>query len=416
MKDKIVVIGGTSSIVRVTLKKLVSLLGGYRVVLAARNQEKAQKIAESFMPCPMETCHVDVFDTESMKKAMRDAALVLNATWPLSKTGVPVLKACIEGGVNYIDYGDDSRTCETMLTCDDQAKRAGVAAIMCAGYSPGFLGVIMRHFMTLINAEDVLFAWRSGSGRAKELRMEHVQQLLMRTTGKCTILEDGKKVEVPAFRQSRVFPMPEPIGPYVCYAVDHAEVSTFSHFYPHLKNIQGYWGVYPPYLAGIFQGISSQVDRGKLQLEDAVDFIAAFATGKAPKTRRPYLGIVNGILRQLCRGDMARKDFSAFLKMAVTGNFPAGGHSGIVAIVRGKHRGKPAEIRYSRLEKEEDEDDITGASMATFIHLFLDNKIKGQGVLSPEICVDPGDFFDTLERLGMAGIKEGVFTPQIEYR
>jgi len=80
---------------------------------------------------------VDVQNDRAMSKLFSGATAVLNTVGPFFRLGPPVLRAAITAGVHYLDINDDWESTEAMLALDDNARSAGVTAVIGVGASPG---------------------------------------------------------------------------------------------------------------------------------------------------------------------------------------------------------------------------------------------------------------------------------------
>ncbi|MBW2255004.1 MAG: saccharopine dehydrogenase NADP-binding domain-containing protein [Deltaproteobacteria bacterium] len=415
MAKKIVVVGGAGDMARVTVRKLLGLSDSHHMVLADLDAEKAERVAGSFGSNRVEWAGVDIFARDDLRGLIRGADMVLNATGPLYRTGVPVLEACIAEKVHYIDYGDTYEAAEAMFERDAEAQEAGITALLCAGLTPGLLGLLGKKCMASLDEVDTLeFAFVSGSNSPTD-EVEKggtaiVDHMLFETTGTCVVLEGGERIEVPAFRKAVPLDFPEPLGRYTCYLIGHAEVSTFPRFFPGLRDVRVYGGMHPPYLVGLFQGLADRLDAGTLTHEQARDFLSAIDAGRRPTDPALYRAVLRGILGQLRRGEMGVRDLLGFLHTAVTCRLPSETMGALKVSVEGTLEGRRVRAEMVHATRQgpgtnANMDDTTGTPMAAFIQLFLDGGIDRKGVVSPEACVDPDAYLAILAKLDMLGIE-----------
>jgi hypothetical protein len=166
---------------------------------------------------------------------------------------------------------------------------------------------------------------------------------------------------------------------------------------PGVKNVRSMGALYPPYYNGVFRGLADCVDRGKVEMEDAVDFLLALDAGKNPRGSRLYLGVLRGVLSQLLRGELKAGELLDFLK-EVAGKPSARSLGAILVAVEGVKDGRRLRIRASHAgyqggtEGDLDMDEWTGTPLAVFASMLLDGSIGRKGVLAPEACVDPAEF------------------------
>ena len=405
---RITVIGGAGDMARVAEEKLLSMCEGCRLIIADIDLDRAAGAAERLDPTRSEAARVDIFDPEGLREAIRGSDLVLNCTGPYYRTGRPVLEACIDERVDYIDLGDDDESATALLELEGEAREAGVTALICCGIAPGMVNVIARSFaLEMDEVESIDLAWVTGSTPPKEGRqkggaavIEHMVHCCM---GQCATVRDGRRVMIPSFRQGHVLDFPQPLGSYQVFELGHAETATMPRFLPGVKNVRTMGALNPPYLNGVFRGIARQVDRGAMDMKEAVGILMALDSGEQVKGIKPYLAILGGVLSQLFRREMSLADLRVFLR-EVAGK-PAGESvGGLLVAVEGVKDGKPVRMQASQSERQGgpeggmDMDEATGTPLAVFASMLLDGLVDEKGVLAPEGCIDPQEFLDRLEK------------------
>jgi len=399
---RITIIGGAGDMAQVAAKTFLSLISDCRLVLADYDVEKAKKVASSLASPDVEAVFVDIYDPGVLREVMRGSDLVANCTGPYYRTGRPVVEACIDEKVSYIDLGDDEESALELLALHEKAEEAGITALICCGVAPGLVNVVVRECaQQLDEVENVDVAWVTGSTPPKEGKekggaavFEHMIHACM---GKCGTIRDGERVDIPSFRIGHLLEFPRPLGPYKLFELGHAEIATLPRFLPGVKNVRSMGSLYPPYFNGVFRGIADAVDNGKVEMKDAVEFLLAMDAGRNPRGLRLYLSVLGGVLSQLLRGELKAAEFFAFLK-EVMGK-PSGHSIGAIQVaVEGVKDGKRLRIQACHADYQGGEegtldmDDWTGTPLAVFASMLLDGSIEGKGVLAPEACVDPAEF------------------------
>ena len=406
---RIVVVGGAGDMARVAAEKLLETAGDCTIVLADRNVDKAEKVARSFGSPYVEAARVDLFDPAGLRSLITGSDLVANCAGPYFRTARPVAEACIHEKVNYIDLGDDEESATELLRLDEQAREAGITALMCCGVAPGLVNVIVRHCaLQMDEMENVDIAWVTGSTPKKdgeekggEAVLEHMLHACM---GTCITYRDGKRVEIPSFQHAETLAFPEPLGPYRVFELGHAEIATIPHFFPGVRNVRSMGALHPPYLNGIFRGIARQVEKGSVDINEAARFILALDAKEKPQGSRPYLGLFQGVLSQLRKRDLTFRESLDFLK-EIGGRPPEVCLGGLLVRVDGTRDGRPVRMQSSYAdvqgagEQGMDMDESTGTPMAVMASMMLEGVISEKGVLAPEACVDPLEFTARMERL-----------------
>lgn len=135
-----------------------------QILVADRDLAGARRVAAELgsKAAPLE---LDIGDAELLRRALADVDIVLNTAGPFYRLGRPVLEAAIATGTNYLDICDDWEPTLEMLALDDDARRAGVTAVIGMGASPGTSNLLAVLAMNECDtAERVFTGWRAGAG------------------------------------------------------------------------------------------------------------------------------------------------------------------------------------------------------------------------------------------------------------
>lgn len=411
----VVVIGGAGDMAGVAVGALLERRGDCRVVLADYDLKKAERAAAARGP-RVEAAFTDIFDPGVLRETVRGAGLVMNCTGPYYRTGRPVLEACIDEEVDYIDLGDDDESAIDLLSLDGQAREAGITALICCGIAPGLVNVVAAQLASRLDeVEGVDLAWVTGSTKHPEgggggaAVIEHMVHACM---GECVTVRRGERVTIPSFRLGHDLAFPEPLGTCRVFELGHAETATMPRFFPGIGTVRTMGALRPNYLNGIFRGMARQVERGRLEMREAVEALMRLDAGKAAGGLRPYAGILQGVTEQLRRREMSAGDFLVFLKE--TAGRPAGRtEAGILVAVEGRKDGKRLRLQAAQAswqgtgEGDMDMDLATGTPLAVFASMLLEGIIGEKGVLAPEGCVDPEEFLQRM-REALPGFAELV--------
>jgi saccharopine dehydrogenase-like NADP-dependent oxidoreductase len=402
---KVVIIGGAGDMAGVAVRALLARYDECRVLLADFDLEKAERAAASCGTARVDAAFTDIFDPRLLRETLRGADLAMNCTGPYYRTGRPVLEACIDEAVDYIDLGDDDESATALLELDKQAREAGITALICCGIAPGLVNVIAAQLASgMDEVESVDLAWVTGSTKHAEeggggaAVIEHMVHACM---GECMTVRQGERVAIPSFRLGHDLVFPDPLGACRVFELGHAETATMPRFLPGVRTVRTMGALRPNYLNGVFRGVARQVVKGSLSMREAVDALMRLDAGKPAKGLRLYAGILQGVIEQLWRREMSGRDLLVFLREV--GGKPSGKSvGGIMVAVEGKQNGKHLRLHAAQAsyqgggEGDMDMDQATGIPLAVFASLLLEGIIEEVGVLAPEGCVEPEGFFRRL--------------------
>jgi saccharopine dehydrogenase (NAD+, L-lysine-forming) len=140
----VVVLGGSGAVGRVAARTLAAFGSCERVIIADIDTERARQVQAELGSDAVEVVAVDAGDIASVRGVVRGAAVALNCTGPFYRFARPVLQACIDEGVDYVDVCDDVDATLELLGMDEAAKAAGIRALIGMGNSPGITNLLGR--------------------------------------------------------------------------------------------------------------------------------------------------------------------------------------------------------------------------------------------------------------------------------
>src|SRR3954466_5360415 len=101
---------------------------GHRPVLAGRDPDRLRSLAER-----LDLNRVAGSATE-MAQLIGNAHLVLLAAGPFGSTAPAVLRACLDGGVHYLDIANEIPVAAAPLAADEEARRRGISVLPAVGF------------------------------------------------------------------------------------------------------------------------------------------------------------------------------------------------------------------------------------------------------------------------------------------
>jgi short subunit dehydrogenase-like uncharacterized protein len=112
---------------------------GLSVLLAGRRLEPLAEMAGelSARGAVLDTMALDVTDAAAVRAAAARARLVLTTVGPFVRYGGPVLDACLDARVNYVDIANELTAVRHVLERNGEAEARGITAVTGAGFGPG---------------------------------------------------------------------------------------------------------------------------------------------------------------------------------------------------------------------------------------------------------------------------------------
>ncbi len=394
-KIRVVALGGCGGMGQFAVRTAIDFDFVEEIVVADRDEQSARAFAERCGP-KTRAIGLDVLDEAALVSALEGADVVMTTVGPYYRFGLPVLRAAIRAGCHYLDINDDWEPTLEMLELDEEARKAGVTAIIGMGASPGLSNLLAVKAMNeLDKVDDLITGWGTGGhdeelaqgageGGTQRAANEH---LIHQVTGKIRVRRDGAFRDATAFEEITVdYPG---VGPVTTHTVGHPEPITLPLFRPEIRNS---WNVMnmPPYLIEPLRWVAGRVDAGKMSIDQATDQLSdAFTTG-------------GGDWKRLLLSSLGRRMFLHYM-LASRKTIPY--IAVLFAYAVGTKDGKPRKVgtRFTASPfggmQHETMGSVTGVPLATALALFARGKIDRQGVFAPEGAIDPETFFDELAPL-----------------
>ncbi|MEU3563888.1 saccharopine dehydrogenase NADP-binding domain-containing protein [Kitasatospora sp. NPDC006786] len=388
---KLLALGGAGAMGRVSARVAAALPGVHELVIADRDLDAARRAAAALAagaPVPVRASRVDVTDGPELHAALADADAVLNTVGPYYRYGLDVLRAAIRTGTHYLDICDDWEPTVAMLELDEEARAAGVRAVLGAGASPGVSNLLAaRAAARLDTLADVYTAWpvdvgsmpdssrpdssrpdtslRDPNGAVSAAAVHWMQQI----SGTVATVEDGRPVRRPPLRPVALDLPGGHRG--TAYTVGHPEPVTL-HRSLRPGGDAANLMVVSVGTAAYLGVLRDDLDAGRLTNETAA------ADLDRPTLRRT--------LRAAARAP----------RMRGPGTLPP-----FFAAATGTRDGRPA-AALARLDGAErflaDMAEATGVPAGLALAQLLDGTVRAAGVHPPEAVIDGERFFADLAR------------------
>ena len=221
------------------------------IVLASRTLSRCEKIQTQVRELrgrEIEIAQVDADDVAQTVALIKrvQPALVINVALPYQD--LPLMDACLEAGVDYLDTANyeppDEAKFEYKWQWDYQGRfeSAGIMALLGSGFDPGVTNVFcahaQKHLFDEIDYVDILDCNGGDHGRpfATNFNPEiNIREITQRGRN----WENGEWVEIDPMSQSRMFDFPE-VGERKAYLLYHEELESLVKHIAGLKRIR-FW-------------------------------------------------------------------------------------------------------------------------------------------------------------------------------
>ncbi|KAL5358534.1 Saccharopine dehydrogenase-domain-containing protein [Aspergillus floccosus] len=406
------------------------------IVLAGAN-EPALRQVEAKLPNKEVTIRVlDLFNPRELHDAIAGAALVVQGAQPYYKTSTPVITACIDAKVPYLDYSDDVKSTQESLDLHERAKQQGVPCYINCGSSPGMTNVLAGEIARELDTVESLDICWLVSDEGGHLGREVLEHLMHITGGPCLTWADGKAAVHENWVDTSYAPIVQG-SEDLCYESVHPEPVTLPRRFPTVGRIRTLGALSPAPFNGLARGLGAAVHAGMLSMDAAVEYLQRMQT-KSNESWSDYFGVIrskyqggNITLNQLCQlasvqisslkpwtcalwgmanqvrlGQFITGEVLSFVINSARGK-QAPRRGGILVRGVGTRNGHPVVI--TRRTPTVRKDSFLGDSMATsigaccaaFVLLALDRGMQNHpGVYCPEDWAESEAFFMSMEKLG----------------
>ncbi|MFG6178460.1 saccharopine dehydrogenase family protein [Halomonas sp. THAF12] len=378
---KILALGGCGDMGRVAVREIIGNPTVSEVVIADIDGSKATRFADS-LGSKARAMEVDVRSDQSLASALQACDIVVSTVGPYYLFGPRVLSAAINAGVHYIDICDDPEPTLDTLALDDRARAAGITAIIGAGASPGTSNLLAAKAMKLLpKATEIYTFWGTGGPLGDDEGAElgtsaagpaaatlHWAQQI---SGRVKVYRNGDVCEIEPLQAIKLeFPGRAADR---CHILGHPEPITLPRTYPDIKQSYNLMNM-PGYVVYALKKAAAMVVKGdQKSIYDASVELTRMLSDNGQ-------GLWD-IAQYLAHG--AKDTIRSFLPSlgAVARGAGRYGKASLVGVhLRGRHR-------------VDDMAHATCIPTAIILGMMLGGKIQRRGVMAPEACVDPDDFF-----------------------
>jgi saccharopine dehydrogenase-like NADP-dependent oxidoreductase len=373
----IIVLGGAGTMGSEVVRQLIERSDAK--ITAADANTKALKRVASELGDKIETSVIDVDDFNNLVQLMKNADVAISTVGPFYKYSNKLLKASIAAKVNFVDIDDDFDATKEALSLDDEAKKAGITAVIGIGASPGITNMIAKYGASKLDRVDEirLFWAESAIDPTGPAALSHWFHII---SGDIPIFKNGDWGNVKGFSEPEVVEFLPPVGKLEVRYTGHPEPVTLPRYIKGLKNVSIKGALFPPSIMELYKTL---VETGFGSTET---FIIAEGLSM------PFRELSARIVRAMPR--FAPEFFGEILKEALEKYQSCAGAFKIE--VTGEKRGEEVQYVYDLVADSVSRGTATPAAMAAL--MIVDGKVKEKGVLAPEGALDISLFFSEMTR------------------
>lgn len=202
---------------------------GQKPVLAGRSREQVEALAREL------GCEARVFDLEHID--LSGVALVVHCAGPFSRTSAPMVRACLDRGVHYLDITGEIAVFEAVFAQDAEAKNRGIVLLPGVGFDvvpTDCLAAMLNR--RLPDAKELWLAFAQRRGGVSRGTMNTMIESIGQGGA---IRRDGRIERVPMLFDVRTIPFES--GPRPAMTIPWGDVAT-AYRTTRIPNIRVYRG------------------------------------------------------------------------------------------------------------------------------------------------------------------------------
>lgn len=196
-KQVLIIYGATGYTGRLACQHALTI--GLSLVVAGRSEDKLKELSAQ-LQVPYRVFELE--DASSVKAALSGCRALLNCAGPFLRTAEPLISACINNRVHYLDIAAELDSYRLAERRDDEARQAGVMLLPGSGGSVAMLGCLAGYAMNastrpVVSIDIALHVAGSMSrGSAISAAENLTAECLERRDGKLTAAEDSSPLHV----------------------------------------------------------------------------------------------------------------------------------------------------------------------------------------------------------------------------
>lgn len=244
-----VLIIGAGGVGNVVVRKCAALPEVFsEIMLASRTLSKCDAIANDIPGANIKTAQVDADDAKQVADLIRSfqPKLVINVALPYQD--LPIMDACLETGVHYLDTANYEPKDEAKFeyswqwAYQERFKEKGIMALLGCGFDPGqtqiYVAYAAKHHFDEIHYIDIVDCNAGDHGQAFATNF-NPEINIREITQKGKYWQDGEWVEIDPMSIHKPISYPN-IGPKESYLLYHEELESLVKNFPTIKRAR-FW-------------------------------------------------------------------------------------------------------------------------------------------------------------------------------
>ena len=380
---KVLILGGGGEVGRQLVAAADTSDALSQITVGERDVERASSIAAA---CSAKVCArpLDITNDLNLAKALTDCDAVVSCVGPYYKFGTRVLSAAIRAQRHYIDVCDDWEPTLAMLALDQEARTAGICALVGMGASPGLSNLLAATAHGALDRVDELHTiWGVGDLRGPQAQeddptsMAALEHWLLQATGSIRVQRNGTATDVSPLEQHDLdYPG---IGRVRCHSLGHPEPVTLPLTFVDIRESLNLMNMPTPIIDAL-RGVATKLEGSEIDMGQAVPLLQR-GLGEGAG-----LSAVFGGLRFLL----------AVVRDSITGVKYAPEICGFAA---GEKGGRPTRAgAWLDGYIPGGTGASTGVPVAAALEMLAAGEIERRGVFAPEAGLEASRFFERLQR------------------
>ena len=223
------------------------------IMLASRTKSKCDAIADEIGVGRVKTAQVDADNVQELVGLINEFKpdMVINVALPYQD--LPIMDACLETGVHYLDTANYEPKDEAKFeykwqwAYKEKFEKAGLMALLGCGFDPGVTGIYTayaaKHHFDELHYLDIVDCNAGDHGQAFATNF-NPEINIREITQKGKYWENGQWKEIDPMSVHRPIDYPN-IGPKESYLLYHEELESLTKNYPDIKRAR-FWMTFSP--------------------------------------------------------------------------------------------------------------------------------------------------------------------------